>query len=129
MENEIKGVNKTKAQLLALEQTEASLKFTKQQNELKIKLCIDWFLNIEYQHLILNNNAEATTNNNSNKTAIVSLLMSPLEKRFKFHFTGDKKTNDLKKVLILFLKSAFKIINFNEFILKKYSQNGICLKY
>ena len=46
-EAEIK-TKKTKAQSIASEQMEALSQFNKEQNELKIKLCIDWLLKIEF---------------------------------------------------------------------------------
>lgn len=99
-EAEIK-TKKTKAQSIASEQMEALSQFNKEQNELKIKLCIDWLLKIEFNQLLSNitdNKAMKTKTTESNKEIIVALLTGPLEKRFKFHFLENRKTNNLEKV-------------------------------
>lgn len=69
---------------------EAQLQFNSEQNKLKIKSCIDWLLKIEYSQLVADLNE-------SNKALIIGILTNALEIRFKFHFSGNRKTNNLEK--------------------------------
>ena len=39
-----------------------------------------------------------STNERNSRISIISLLVQPLEKRFKFHFFTNRKTNNLEKV-------------------------------
>jgi hypothetical protein len=89
---------KNKAQQLANEQHEAQLNIAKEQNESKIKLCIGWLLKIEYFHLLTQITEKKDHTITSNKSLIIKILTNPLEKRFKYHFSGNKKTNNLEKV-------------------------------
>lgn len=108
---------KTKAQQLAHELHEAQLKIAKEQNESKIKLCIDWLLKIEYNHLLARIDEFKTTVTTSSKTLLIKLFASPLEKRFKYHFSGNKKTNNLEKVTF---ESSWRISKFIVYYLKHF---------
>ena len=78
----------------------------KEENENVLKHCIDWLLDIDILPLLteisklkhLGTYFENLKNNESNKTSIVEILAKPFETRFKFHFLGNRKTNNYKKV-------------------------------
>ena len=94
---------KNKTQQIAIEQHEAQLKIAKEHNESKIKLCIGWLLKIEYFYLLTPIIGQKELTITSNKSLIIKIFTNPLEKRFKYHFSGNKKTNNLEKVNSLFL--------------------------
>jgi len=63
----------------------------KEQNEKQLKIFAQRLLN--FDHKI--NNFLGLSNQATN--ILIELLVEPLEKRFKFHFFGNRKTNNLEK--------------------------------
>lgn len=88
------------------ESQEKLLAIIKEENENVLKHCIDWLLDIEILPLLteisklkhLENKSAILTNQDSNKITIVGILAKPFETRFKFHFLGNRKTNNYEKV-------------------------------
>ena len=64
-------------------------------SEVNLRSCVQRLVKIESIASESYNQAKINENNNS---IVISLLIKPLEKRFKYHFFGSRKTNNLDKV-------------------------------
>ena len=73
----------------------------KEQNEFKVKKIGKSLLEIDYKckkFLSTNEHVELDNNKKKSSNFLIQILVEPLEKRFKFHFFGNRKTNNLDKV-------------------------------
>ena len=63
----------------------------KEHNEKQLKIFAQRLLKLDYKINIFLSKPYQTAN------ILIELLVEPLEKRFKFHFFGNRKTNNLEK--------------------------------
>lgn len=86
-------------------------------SEVNIRSCVQRLLKIESisSKSLINNQAKIRNNDNIN-SIVISLLVKPLEKRFKYHFFGSRKTNNLDKV------KEFEIVAFILFFLQNLNR-------
>ena len=94
----------------ALVKAQLADKVETESNELKLQEMARHFLSVDlkFQQFFVDeevsDNATTTTSTSrpfhatSGKNALIALLVESLEKRFKFHFFGNRKTNNLEKV-------------------------------
>lgn len=79
-------------------------------NETKLRVCINRLINVEaYQSRCMKQKNDSKNDEN----IIICLLIKPLEKRFRYHFLGTRKTNNLEKVNCLFAWFGHIFKNFN----------------
>jgi len=70
-------------------------------SEVKLRSCVKHLIKIEScdsRRIILNHAKNENNENNIINSIVIILLVKPLEKRFKYHFFGQRKTNNLDKV-------------------------------
>ena len=88
----------------ALVKAQLADKVETESNELKLQEMARHFLSVDlkFQQFFVDeevsDNATTTTSTSNGKNALIALLVESLEKRFKFHFFGNRKTNNLEKV-------------------------------
>ena len=70
--------------------------------EEQIKQCVFWLLRIDLESILARNsvyvNDKLGAATDSSYSLLIRVFSRPFEKRFKFHFFGSRKTNNLEKV-------------------------------
>ena len=72
-------------------------------NEQRVKDCVRWLLQIDLESVLKLNSLYVNDRIGSkcaqtNYFLLISIIVKPFEKRFKFHFFANRKTNNLEKV-------------------------------
>ncbi len=76
-------------------------------NEGRLRSCVNRLLKIEtFKSKSFLMDDEKINNNQRITSIVIVLLIKPLEKRFKYHFFGSRKTNNLEKVKLHKTKNA-----------------------
>jgi hypothetical protein len=82
------------------DKNEAQVKAIKEKCESMFKKLASQLLQIESPDFRATYLRESDENSSQNVNSLIQILISPLEKKFKFHFFTNRKTNNLDKVIL-----------------------------